>query len=171
MPNQKIEFLNFNQSNDLHDLDKLKELKLLPHLKQASFVSTNLNDEGLKHIAECSALANLNLQDTQITNLGISYLPKLKQLKYLRLKECDLIDDDCMQYINQIPLLEELEIQETAITGFGLTKITNSSIRLIVLEIQYANFSMEHLFKFSKSLPLCKILVKGKGIIKNGELT
>jgi len=170
MSEKELESINFSSGDDLTDTEKLMPLKTHAKLKQINCVYTNLNDAGLQIIAKINSLENLNLQGTPITNTGISYLTSLENLKFLRLKECELIDDQCLLDLNKIKNLEELEIQETQITARGLSYLSNENLKLIVLEISNNNFEQTNLLEFSKQLPNCEILVKGEGIIKNGKL-
>jgi len=163
--------LIFSIEDDLTDLNFLnRQIKNQASIIYISCALTNLDDEGLELISHCSSIEELNLQETNITNKGISYLPRLKKLKSLRLKESERIDDDCMSFLARIESLEELHIQETGITEKGLSLLSNSNLKQVVLEIWKDNFSREGLIAFSEKLPNCEILAKGDFIIQAGTV-
>lgn len=96
--------------DSLSYINELFNLNQFPNLKSASFSGSNLNDEGLTHISNCSEIENLNLQETEITNEGIKYLKKLSKLKHLRLKGNPQLTNDCISYLMEIENLHNLQI-------------------------------------------------------------
>ena len=158
----------FTEINDMKELIKLKEF---PNLKGASFGSTNLNDEGLKYVCECTSIENLNLQDTKISNQGIELLANLKDLKYLRLKENDQLTNICIMFFNQLTSLIDLQIHETSINQKGLQYLKLPQLKDLLVNIWNDNYSFDFLINLSLQLTNCQILAKGKGEFFQGEFT
>ncbi|GAA5096492.1 hypothetical protein GCM10023210_30310 [Chryseobacterium ginsengisoli] len=154
----------------LSNFKELSYLKRFPNLISASFTNSNLNDEGLAHVSNCSKIENLNLQDTEITNDGIKYLKNLKFLQYLRLKGNSQLTDECISHLLELENLLNLQIQETSITEDGLKKLTALKyMENITIQVQSNNYTFEGLLKISSKLPDCEILAKGDGTFCNGE--
>lgn len=152
------------------NFNELSYLKQFPNLISANFYSSNLNDEGLAHVSNCSKIENLDLQDTEITNDGIKYLKNLEFLQYLRLKGNTQLTDECIPYLTEINNLLNLQIQETSITEVGLKKLTVIKyMEMITIQVWNNNFTFDGLLKISCELPHCEILAKGDGSFCNGE--
>ncbi|MCS4303477.1 hypothetical protein [Chryseobacterium sp. BIGb0232] len=155
----------------LSNFSELSYLSQFPNLRSATFTNTNLNDEGLAHVSDCSMIDNLNLQDTEITNEGIQYLQNLYTLRYLRLKDNLQLTDECVPYLIELESLENLEIQETSITENGLKKLTALKyLEKLSIYVQNNNYTFEGLLQISRELPKdCELLAKGNGSFYNGE--
>lgn len=155
----------------LSNFNELSYLNQFLNLRSATFTNTNLNDEGLAIVSNCSMIDNLNLQDTEITNEGIQHLQNLYSLKYLRLKENFQLTDECVPYLIELDRLTNLEIQETSITENGLKKLTALEyLEKITIYIRDNNYTFEGLLQISSELPEdCELLAKGNGAFYNGK--
>ncbi len=154
----------------VRDVKKLFNLKQFTNLKSASFSGSDLNDEGLSFLSNFIQIENLDLQETDITNDGIKYLKKLKNLNYLRLKGNTQLTNECIPHLTEIESLLNLQIQETSINQEGLEKlIILINLNDIVLNLWGNNFNYEKLLKLSINMPNCNILVKGNGEFYNGK--
>jgi len=151
----------------IEDMEELKKLSNFPKLSIVSLGSTNINDIGLKYLAEsCPKLENLDLQDTEITDSGLKFLARLKHLKHLRLKENDQLTDKAIRALNLIKSLTDLQLHETSITSQGWINLTLPNLKDLLLPYEY---DRELLFQLSRRLPDCEILIKGEICVKNGR--
>lgn len=156
----------------LSNFNELSYLDRFPNLKSASFSGTNLNDEGLLHLSNCSGIENLNLQETEITNAGMHYLKKLKKLKSLRLKDNPQLTNACISDLAELENLLDLQIHETGITEEGLRKLTVlENLETLIIDIWENNYTFEGLLKIASEIPNCNIVAKGDGIFYNGQFT
>lgn len=163
-------YLSWSYGDSAKNIRELEKLKLLPHLKGASFSGSDLDDKGLAVLCRLPQLENLDLQGTEITNDGLCELKKLPSLKYLRLKENDQLTNSCILHLKQIRSLCDLQIQETGIGQDGLDRLEGmASLRNLVLSVYQGNFHYERLLKLSLALPACSILAKGHGEFLNGR--
>jgi len=143
----------------IEDMEELKKLSNFPKLSIVSLGSTNINDIGLKYLAEsCPKLENLDLQDTEITDSGLKFLARLKHLKILRLKENHQLTDKAIRAINLLKHLEDLQLHETGITPQGWQSLNLPNLTFLMLPDGYDKAA---LLDLSKRLRNCEILIKG----------
>lgn len=155
---------------EINDMQELHKLKLLSNLNSVSLSSSNLNDEGLEIVCDIPQLNALDLQSTQITNQGLRHLHKLKKLTWLRLKENAQLTNECIPFLLQIESLQDLQIHETSVNQKGLNELAvMKSLRHIIVDIWKDNYTYEGLLQLSIAMPECKILAKGYGAFYNGE--
>ncbi len=156
--------------NSFKEVEHLFSLRQIKRLVSANFSSSDLNDNGLLILSNFIELDNLNIQDTQITNEGIKYLKKLKNLKFLRLKENPQLTNECIFNLIEIESLQDLQIQETSITEEGLKNLLIlKNLRNITLDVSGNNYTFEGLLQLSIDIPDCNILAKGGGVFQNGK--
>ena len=155
--------------NKIEDMNELQKLSNFRDLTSASFSGTNLNDFGLSIISQCENIDNLNLQETEITNHGISHLKNLKKLKFLRLKENVQLNNSCVPFLNLCHELIDLQIHETSINEDGLGDINIAGLKDLIINVWENNDTFEFLKDYSTKYPKCTILVKGKGEFFNGN--
>ncbi|MCA9013721.1 MAG: hypothetical protein KDA77_00185 [Planctomycetaceae bacterium] len=72
-------------SKPVFDMNSLKHLQRLPHLKELRLDYLDLTDDALKHIGQYKTLKRLSLINANITNTGLLHLHSLSQLKNLEL--------------------------------------------------------------------------------------
>lgn len=164
------EHFTLKLDNTFKDVEQLFILRQFTQLSSANFSGSDLNDDGLFILSNFLELDNLNLQDTQITNEGTKYLKKLKNLKYLRLKENPQLTNECISNLIEIESLKDLQIHETSINQNGLKKVTvMKGLQDITLDVFEDNYTFEELLQLSIEIPNCNILAKGDGIFFNGN--
>ena len=155
----------FTQIENMRELEQFSQFS---KLTSASFTGTNLNDFGLSLLTQCKHIDNLNLQETEITNQGISHLKNLPHLKYLRLKENDQLDNSCIPFLNDCQNLIDLQIHETSINQEGLRELHIPGLKDLTIDVWDNNFDFEFLKEYSLKYPECAILAKGNGEFLNG---
>ena len=158
-------------TTEVADMNELKKLSDFPYLTSVIFSRTNLNDSGLLLIAQCETIDNLNLQETEITNNGISHLKNLRRLKYLRLKENTQLDNSCILFLNLCHQLIDLQIHETSINENGLRELNLPGLKDILIDVWENNYSFDFLMDYSAKYSGCTIMVKGKGEFAKGNFT
>jgi len=155
----------FHRISDMNALAKLREFR---NLESASFYGSGLNDAGLCYVADVSTIENLNLQDTKLSNEGLSVLERLPDLKYLRLTESDQLSNECIPHLLKLKQLVDLAIHETSIDQIGLNQLAAmDTLKDMCVEVD--NCSFEGLLELSTRMPGCRILAKGRGEFWQGE--
>jgi hypothetical protein len=148
----------------IRDMQELAKLPFFSNLKSASFTDSNLNGTGLSWVCDCFLLENLNLQSTQIMDTDLRSLLKIKNLKYLRLKDNPQLTDNAISYLISITTLMDLQLQETSITENGLRLMQNMPcLNQMILSDDPARFTKSGLLEISKNLPNTTLLIKGVG--------
>lgn len=87
----------------------VESLRGLSNLKTLH-IEGDINDEGLRSLANCGALQHLLLDGNRITETGLAELQKLKSLKILRLGMSNELTDADFAQLLKIESLEELGI-------------------------------------------------------------
>ncbi|MGE0758812.1 MAG: hypothetical protein AB7F89_06945 [Pirellulaceae bacterium] len=136
----------------------LAQLRRLPHLLYVDLTGVALQDEDLRHLADCRGLQKLYLSETGITDDGLRHLrsllrlevlavPKTKvtgkglklleplaDLRVLNLGHCAVRDED-LKALAAFPRLETLALPHTLVTDAGLEHIRPVSLlRVLNLE-------------------------------------
>ncbi len=128
---------------------------------------TRISDEELALMAtRIKRIEMLDLNDTEITAIGIENLIALEHLAELRIKDCAQINDSAIAHLGLLKGLRLLNIKGTRITLNGLLGITGAT----TLEELYFTSSgqediSEQLQQLQQILPACRIVVDGKEYI------
>lgn len=150
-------------------MSELGKLAALVNLRSANFCSTNINDEGLRHLSNASMIDYLDLQETEIGNEDLAWLADMQRLAYLRLKDNPQLDNGCIDGLLKLSNLSELQIHETSIDQDGLDRLEPmTQLRDLLIYRDGDNFSYPRLLALSRRLPQCTILVKGSGEFSQG---
>jgi hypothetical protein len=166
------EYISFDFYHQIGDMRELTKLRGFTNLKSANFCGSGLDDVGLRYVSDVPTIENLDLQDTRITNEGLSVLERLPNLKVLRLKENEQLSNECIPHLLKLKQLMNLQIHETSIDQFGLNQLAvMSTLTDICLYVEGDNYSFDGLLNLSNWLPLCTILAKSRGEFWQGEFT
>jgi hypothetical protein len=161
---------SFSVFHKISDMTELTKLRAFTNLKSASFFASGLDDVGLRYVADVPTIENLNLQDTRISNEGLSVLERLPYLKYLRLKENAQLSNECIPHLLKLKQLVDLQIHETSIDQYGVEQlVAMGNLTDICLDVWKDNFSFDKLLDLSNRMPQCRILAKGRGEFYQGE--
>lgn len=134
----------------------------------ASFHDVPIDDEGLACLCEVSTIENLVLQNTRVSNAGLSQLARLTALVHLRLEDNPQLSDECVPHLRSLWRLQSLAVHETSITASGLAQLAGLP-ELRDLCVDDETGSEAELLELSKLLPRCEILIKGWGALLAGE--
>lgn len=166
---RSIARFSFARPHRIACMSELAKLAGLVNLRNADFYATNINDEGLRHLANASTIDYLNLQETEISNEGLGWLAGMPRLAILRLKDNPQLNNECVDELLKLGNLVQLEIQETSIDQDGLDRLAPMTrLRDICVDLDGANFSYARLLALSRRMPECEILVKGNGTFSQG---
>lgn len=165
-----LDYFAFPLFHHISDMAELARMRDLPRLTGASFAATNLDDDGLFHVAGVPAIENLNLQETKISNDGLAHLARLPRLTHLRLKGNRQLTNRCIPHLVRLQALVDLQIHETSIDQEGLNPLVAlSNLRDLCLYVCDDNYSFDALIELSTRMPACTILAKGRGEFCDGS--
>ena len=109
---------------------KTLRIKSVPELPKEDFgieqidrKKTDVDDEGLKHLAELTNLKFLQLYQLRITDKGIDHLKGLETLTELELSYT-LITDEGLKKLASLRNLQKLFLYGTAVTDEGIESLT-----------------------------------------------
>lgn len=107
------------------DDESAKVISGFPKLKKLRLARTQISDAGLEVLSTCSALEEIDLsEDSLITNLGMSHLAKLTNLRKLNLWRVQISDDGAV-LLAPLEKLEWLNLDNTKLSDAGLSVVKN----------------------------------------------
>ena len=135
-----------------------------PHYHHVDLRCSGISDEELGLMtARIKRIEMLDLNDTEITALGIENLNGMEYLAELRIKDCAQIDDDAIPYLCRLSHLRLLNIKGTKITINGLLGMGSAKT---LEELYFSSNGYEDINKqlqmLQQLLPNCKLVVDGK---------
>jgi uncharacterized membrane protein len=111
-----VSFVNARSATDA-DLQLL--LPLRKQLLWLNLGRTKITNEGLKVIAQLSALRQIHFNHTSITDDGVKHLIPLTELNYLNLVGTKITDAG-LSYLSTMKKLKNIFVYQTGVTGKGL---------------------------------------------------
>jgi hypothetical protein len=98
------------------------------HLRSLSLRGYGIKDAQLETIACITSLDRLHLNHTSVTDEGLAQLPRLHNLKELRLELCSReVTDECLKAIGALPQLKTLRLEAHHVTGTGFKHFKDKS--------------------------------------------
>jgi hypothetical protein len=98
----------------------IQSLEKLPSLKRLGFQGSGITDENLEQLSHVIDLEWLDLRSCKnITDKGMSYVSRMRNLKKLELYDTQL-GDQSLEILSKLANLQELNIHSTQITDDGL---------------------------------------------------
>ncbi|MGI9470700.1 MAG: leucine-rich repeat domain-containing protein [Rubripirellula sp.] len=97
--------------------DKLAER--FPNLTELVLYDTKCTDEAMRQVGKLRRLEYLDVDGTNITNLGVAHLSDLTNLQTLDLQRT-AISDPAIKSLSKMTKLSELRLNETQVDGSGL---------------------------------------------------
>jgi hypothetical protein len=133
------------------------------HVNHVDFRYTLLTDEGLALMAtRIRSIEMLDLNGTAITNEGIKNLVQMEYIGELRLKECEQIDNGCIQYLNQLHSLKLLYLKSTPVTIEGLMELKLANLEHLFFSSHQKEIQEGHLQILRTHLPKAELIIDGK---------
>jgi len=81
-----------------------------------------LTDAGIAHLAKCTKLRHLELNQTSVTGTGFAALAGCQELRYLDLTDCPVTDEHFLR-LPHFPKLETVHLAGTQVTDAGLNRL------------------------------------------------
>lgn len=130
-----------------------------------------VNDEHLLlMMSRIKSINYLDLDETDITNKGISHLTQLDHIKELRLKGITAIDDGCMESLSKLKGLELLHLGGTSVTLNGLTQLGSlQKLRVLLLSLTATEEIRIKMLELKKLLPGCEFIFNYKSYLFDPE--
>lgn len=135
--------------------DALRHLAKCTELTWLALDDTPVSDEGLRHIAGLTALEWLGLNRTRITDAGLAHLSELRALKHLGLAETGITDAG-LETLAKLANLESLDLFGVAISDAGIHHLARLN-RLQELDLYETGVSSEKVAWLREYLPACDI--------------
>lgn len=131
----------------------------MPKLVAVNVNTSNTTDEHLAVLGRMTALEDLDLSLTKVTDAGMKLLWPLARLQHLRIKETAL-GDRTLVGLSHHPLLETLNVKSLAITEVGVRALARLP-RLERVVFSHAAFPRAALGDLQHTLPKCEIVLDG----------
>jgi internalin A len=186
---QNIELLDVRGCNAITDAG-LSQLASLPRLRVLRLGSDLIGDKTLQVVGRCKKLEVLTVENSGISNEGLSELRGLP-LKELSLARCFGVTDDGMKTIAALGKLERLYLRDIGITDQGIKTLSAmknlNTVRLIEimagdesaaalarlprlksLHFRQAMISAEGLEELAKSTSLAELVMEDCGLDNQG---
>lgn len=136
---QAIVSIHLHGCAGLSDAD-LEQIGALDEVVELNLDRTNVSDLGLRHLRSMTSLERLRLNRTPILGAGIRDFAGLERLKLLQLRSTRLTDAN-LKYIGECDSLEYLDLSNTKISGDGLHHLCGLS-RLKHLEMYHTHVTL-----------------------------
>jgi hypothetical protein len=82
----------------------------------------NLNDAVIEHVVSCKSLERLSLVNTDVSDVDLQAIGRLKQLRFLILRDSHITDASLM-HLNSLHQLELLNLVNTEVTKEGAARL------------------------------------------------
>ncbi len=97
------------------DKDLINLQPVFQNITKASFIGSDITDDGFYHLGQMTSLKELYLQQTQINGEGLSQLSRLTNLQLLDLSKTKINDGNLLNIL-MLPALQDIYINETVIS-------------------------------------------------------
>jgi len=97
------------------DKDLINLQPIFQNITKASFIGSDITDDGFYHLGQMTSLKELYLQQTQINGEGLSQLSRLTNLELLDLSKTKINDGNLLNIL-LLPSLQNVYINETSIS-------------------------------------------------------
>jgi len=97
------------------DKDLLNLQPVFQNITKASFIGSDITDDGFYHLGQMTSLKELYLQQTQINGEGLSQLSRLSNLELLDLSKTKISDGNLLNILT-FPSLQDVYINDTSIS-------------------------------------------------------
>jgi len=108
--------------DELETIGKLRNLEILKLSDPFTGRSSEITDEGLRHLRHLNQLRNLSLANTRITNNGLIHLRNLRRLEEIDISQTK-IGSEGIFHLLDLATLKTLDLSNTAIDDAGLVHI------------------------------------------------
>ncbi len=126
--------------------------------------NTNTNDELLREVAKFPHLQRLYLENTQVSDAGVSLLTGLKFLEYLNLSGTQ-ITREATASLKKFPALSRVYVYQTAIAAVDLPDLRKALPGLGIGFVALLNDSMYHAKLRAPEVDIDSIVFSGKATV------
>ena len=133
----------------------MKHLKPLKKLRELQLANSNITDVGLEQIKELTNLEALNLYGTKVTDSGLRHLQGMEKLESLVLAH-DNFSDAGLRYLRHLRGLRVLNLNGARITDAGLVHLYELENLQVVL-LGDTQVTTEGVRQFRAAFPKCDI--------------
>lgn len=154
---QRLEREFWSSYFGIADINEIPE-----HFDHVKLRSGSITDSGLWLIAgKIKSIGMLDIYEAEITADGIEALTKMDSIQELRLKECKMLDNVCMDLITQINGLELLHVGGTSIDLDGLEHIGRlSKLKTLIIPSLLNDMAIaKRIQELQSILPGCEFIV------------
>ncbi|MFN7731099.1 MAG: hypothetical protein ACK5OB_04300 [Pirellula sp.] len=148
-------------------LASLQRHGFLSELERLDLSGTSITDEGLRYVKDSSAIRELYLERTGVTDAGFAHLAKLRQLSYCPIR------DSKITFHGLIHLLVTIQKRpiEDVFTTAGLYCDPGDALQAIALDLRDLRATDEDLKRIAADTEWDTLLVQGNSITDAGVAT
>jgi uncharacterized membrane protein len=120
------------------DKDLINLQPVFQNITKASFIGSDITDDGFYHLGQMTSLKELYLQQTQLNGEGLSQLSRLTNLELLDLSKTKISDGNLLNILI-LPSLQDVYINETSISKEVVEAIKTNKPKLNI-HLERGNF-------------------------------
>ena len=110
-----------------------EELHSLPNLNRILLEDTKISDEGLSVVADIKQLSWIRLDGTAVTDAGVALIQDLALMRELGLARTN-VTDNALKYLDEMTQLRTLMLSDTQVTNDGIAYLKDkASLRMLTL--------------------------------------
>ncbi len=160
----------------LSNSQELLPLTALPHLEIVDLCGPAVDDTLMKHLSLSQSIIVIETHETNVTDKGVNYLPKMPNLKHLSIYNSPKVTDASVEeVISRLTKLTDLDLSGTSVTDTGIeaigkmTNLTSLSVNDLDLTDR-STISLTRLIKL-RLLFLDRTKITDEGLSRLGALT
>lgn len=134
----------------------LEEFRFLRNVQEIDLQQSTVTDKGLTYLRAHRSLRALNLGNTQITDIGLDSLSSLDKLQWLDLRNT-AISDRGLATLARFQDLVTLNLSGTQVTGQGIRQLVQCS-RLEFLFVGHTAVDGDSATWFKQQKPACHVV-------------
>jgi len=124
---------------------------------------SELDDDTFAFImAKVKGVNMLDLSEASITSKSIQLLTQLEYVNELRIKDCESLDDSCIEFLNQLTALTFLQLKSTSITTEGILNLRLTQLKELQFSAAANDNLNEKMKQLKQNLPGCSFIVNSK---------
>lgn len=129
----------------------LKEFCSLPELMRLIFVANPLDMTSLKYLGHMQKLTELKLDNVQLNENGVKSIAECRTIQKLWIPHNTAVNDKCMPYLRSLKSLRSLDLRRTSISVRGVKSLASLAIR--DLWLPRSEYSPDDMASLNTSFP------------------
>lgn len=126
-------------------------------IRLVSLNGLKVRDEQIEPLKSLTQLEELHVEDSYLTDKGLTYLQELKNLQILDVHKSLYISDQGLESLKSLPNLQKLELSYTRIGDAGVDALLAMK-QLKTLHLTGTRVTSTGLKKLKEGLPKCEIM-------------